>query len=84
LTPAYAQSLSTPTMSLRLSQELPPTMATWFQVLAIGNQQIALRLPNFNDITIAIKTYFSNPPKILTTQPSLSGSPTNVATAKAS
>jgi predicted dienelactone hydrolase len=57
LTPAYAQSLSTPTMSLRLSQELPPTMATWFQVLAIGNQQIALRLPNFNDITIAIKTY---------------------------
>jgi predicted dienelactone hydrolase len=46
LTPAYAQSLSTPTMPLRLSKELPRTMATWFQVQAVGNQQIALRLPD--------------------------------------
>jgi predicted dienelactone hydrolase len=70
LTPAYAQSLSTLTMSLRLSKELPPTMATWFQVLSIGNQQIAIRLPNINDISIsainAIKSYFSGSTNMMT------------------
>ena len=67
LTPAYAQSLSTPTVALRLSKELPPTMATWFQVLSVGNQQIALRLPSMNDFSLsAIKSYFSRPAKMLT------------------
>lgn len=67
LTPSYAQSLSTPKMTLRLSKELPSTMATWFQVLAIGNQQIAIRLPNINDFSIsAIRSFFSPSTKMLT------------------
>lgn len=66
LTPAYAQSLSTQTISMRFSRELPPTMATWFQVLSVGNQQIALRLPNLNEVSIAIKLYFSRSAKMLT------------------
>ncbi|HEY9823362.1 MAG TPA: alpha/beta fold hydrolase [Candidatus Sericytochromatia bacterium] len=67
LTPAYAQSLSTPSMALRLSKELPPTMATWFQVLAIGNQQIAIRLPQMNNFSIsAIKSFFFPSPKVMT------------------
>ncbi|HEY9636195.1 MAG TPA: alpha/beta hydrolase [Coleofasciculaceae cyanobacterium] len=69
LSPAYAQSLSTPTIALRLSTQLPPTMATWFQVLSVGDQQIALRLPNMNDFSLsvsAIKSYFSRPVKMLT------------------
>jgi len=60
LTPAYAQSLSTPTMALRLSRELPATMATWFQVLAVGNQQIAIRLPDLSQLSLnAFKWRFS-------------------------
>jgi predicted dienelactone hydrolase len=69
LTPAYAQSLSTSALPLRLSTQLPPTMATWFQVLSVGNQQIALRLPTINDVSSsvsAIKSYFSRPAKMLT------------------
>ncbi len=67
LTPAYAQSLSTPKMALRMSKQLPSTMATWFQVLAIGNQQIAIRLPSMNDFSIsAIKSFFSPSTKMLT------------------
>jgi predicted dienelactone hydrolase len=60
LTPAYAQSLSTPTMALRLSKELPATMATWFQVLAVGNQQVAIRLPDLSQFSLnAFKWRFS-------------------------
>jgi predicted dienelactone hydrolase len=67
LTPAYAQSLSTPTLALRFSKQLPATMATWFQVLAVGNQQIAIRLPKASDFSLsAIKSYFSGSPKIVT------------------
>jgi hypothetical protein len=67
LTPTYAQSLSTSTMSLRFSTELPATMATWFQVLAVGNQQIAIRLPEVNNWLIStIKSYFSSSTKMLT------------------
>ncbi len=70
LTPAYAQSLSSLTMPLRLSKELPPTMATWFQVLSIGNQQVAIRLPNLGDVSVsainAIKSYFSRSVNIMT------------------
>ncbi len=67
LTPAYAQSLSTPTLSLRLSRELPATMATWFQVLAVGDQQVAIRLPSVNDFSLsAIKSFFSGSGKMLT------------------
>jgi predicted dienelactone hydrolase len=59
LTSAYAQSLSTPTLSLRFSTELPTTMATWFQVQAVSHQQIAIRLPDVNNWLIsAIKSYF--------------------------
>lgn len=73
LTPAYAQSLSTSAMRLRLSKELPKTMSTWFQVLAIGNQQIALRLPELNEVSVsairsftAIKSFFFPSAKVLT------------------
>lgn len=73
LTPAYAQSLSTPSMELRLGKELPSTMATWFQVLAIGNQHIAIRLPQMNDVSLsamrsfsAIKSFFFPSTKVLT------------------
>lgn len=67
LTPAYAQSLSTPTLALRLNKQLPATMATWFQVLAVGNQQIAIRLPKASDFSLsAIKSFFSGSPKIVT------------------
>ncbi|HAG80190.1 MAG TPA: dienelactone hydrolase [Cyanobacteria bacterium UBA12227] len=52
LSPAYAQSLSTPTLALRLNTTLPPTLATWLQVLSVPNQQIALRLPKFNQWSI--------------------------------
>jgi predicted dienelactone hydrolase len=60
LSPAYAQSLSTPTMALRLSKELPTTMSTWFQVLAVGNQQVAISLPRMNEFPVisAIKSFF--------------------------
>ncbi len=73
LTPGYAQSLSTQTLSLRFSRELPPTIATWFQVLSVGNQQIALRLPNLNEVSIAIKLYFSRSAKTLTRADSYTG-----------
>jgi hypothetical protein len=67
LTPGYAQSLSTGTLALRFSKQLPATMATWFQVLAVGNQQIAIRLPKASDFSLsAIKSYFSGSPKIVT------------------
>lgn len=73
LTPAYAQSLSTSSMGLRLTKELPPTMSTWFQVLAIGNQQVAIRLPQMNDFSVsaiksisAIKSFFFPSAKVLT------------------
>jgi predicted dienelactone hydrolase len=67
LTPAYAQSLSSPTMTLRLNTELPTTMATWFQVLSVGNQQIAIRLPEVNNWLIsAIKSYFPRTANMLT------------------
>lgn len=63
LTPAYAQSLSTSTVSLRLSTELPPTMATWLQVLSVGEQRIALSLPKVS--ISAIASYFSRPAKVV-------------------
>jgi len=67
LSPAYAQSLSTPTMALRLSKELPSTMSTWFQVLAVGNQQIAISLPKMDQFSLsAIKSFFFPSPKVLT------------------
>ncbi|HBB31338.1 MAG TPA: dienelactone hydrolase [Cyanobacteria bacterium UBA8803] len=52
LTPAYSQSFSTPALSLRFNTNLPPTIGTWLQVLSIGNQQIALRLPKVNQWSI--------------------------------
>ncbi|AFZ21440.1 alpha/beta hydrolase [Allocoleopsis franciscana] len=60
LSPAYAQSLSTPTITLRFSKELPTTMSTWFQVLAVGNQQVAISLPRMNEFPLisAIKSFF--------------------------
>lgn len=67
LAPAYAQSLSTPTLSLRFSRELPASMATWFQVLAVGDQRVAIRLPSMNDFSLsAIKSFFSGSGKMLT------------------
>jgi predicted dienelactone hydrolase len=71
LSAAYAQSLSTPTMALRFSKELPPTMATWFQVLAVGNQQVAIRLPRLNEFSLsaslsAIKSFFFPSTKVVT------------------
>ncbi|NET07038.1 MAG: alpha/beta hydrolase [Merismopedia sp. SIO2A8] len=60
LKPAYAQSFSTPTLSLRLSTQLPPTMASWFQVLALPQQRVALRLPKLSNFSLnAIKSNFS-------------------------
>jgi hypothetical protein len=42
-------------------------MATWFQVLAVGDQQVAIRLPNVNDFSLsAIKSFFSGSGKMLT------------------
>jgi hypothetical protein len=67
LSPAYVQSLSTQTMALRFSKELPPTMATWFQVLAVGNQQVAIRLPKMNEFSLsAIKSFFFPATKVVT------------------
>ncbi len=71
LSPAYAQSLSTQTMVLRFSQELPATMSTWFQVLSVRNQQVAIRIPNFSQFSLtaslnAIKSFFFPPSNILT------------------
>ena len=68
LSPAYAQSLSTPTMALRFSKELPTTMSTWFQVLAVGNQQIAISLPKMNEFPLisAIKSFFFPSNKVVT------------------
>lgn len=64
LTPAYAQSLSTPTLPLRFNSALPPQIATWLQVLAVPNQQIALHLPKFNQLSIGtIRWPFANPTK---------------------
>ncbi|HEY9598025.1 MAG TPA: dienelactone hydrolase, partial [Cyanophyceae cyanobacterium] len=39
---------------------LPPKLAAWFQVQSIGNQQVAIRLPNLNQFAIAIKSFFTN------------------------
>jgi hypothetical protein len=64
LTPAYAQSLSTPALPLRFSRELPPKMGTWLQVLGVGNQQIALSLPNISLSAITFR--FSNSANVLT------------------
>jgi predicted dienelactone hydrolase len=68
LSPAYAQSLSTPTMALRFSKELPTTMATWFQVLAVSNQQVAIRLPRMDEFSLisAIKSFFFPSNKVVT------------------
>ncbi|PSO99681.1 MAG: dienelactone hydrolase [Cyanobacteria bacterium QS_7_48_42] len=45
LTPAYAQFLSTPRISMRLTTELPVSMDVWIQGLAFGNRMIARRQP---------------------------------------
>lgn len=67
LTPTYAQSLSTSTLPLRFSTELPPTMTTWLQVLAVGNQPVALRLPKIHQWSIGtIRWPFFNSAKTLT------------------
>ncbi|HBE17527.1 MAG TPA: dienelactone hydrolase [Cyanobacteria bacterium UBA11149] len=52
LTPAYAQSLSTATLKLRMSTQLPSTIGTWLEVMKIGHQSIALRLPKINEWSI--------------------------------
>ncbi|MEQ9482559.1 alpha/beta hydrolase [Coleofasciculus sp. F4-SAH-05] len=67
LTPAYAQSLSTPSLSLRLSTQLPPSLTTWFQVLNVSNQKIAIRFPTLNHGAIGkLFSPFANSPKVLT------------------
>ncbi|MGF1477983.1 MAG: alpha/beta hydrolase [Cyanophyceae cyanobacterium] len=45
LTPAYVQSLSNDTVSLRLTKELPANMKAWLKVLNFGTQQLTLRQP---------------------------------------
>lgn len=65
LTPAYAQSLSTPSLALRFSTELPASMATWLQVLSLGNQQIAIRLPDMNQFSLALKLPFFTSAKVV-------------------
>jgi hypothetical protein len=47
-------------MALRFSKELPTTMSTWFQVLAVGNQQVAISLPRMHEFPLisAIKSFF--------------------------
>lgn len=57
LTPAYAQSLSTSTLPLRFSRKLPPSIATWFQVMNLGEQQVAITLPPIN--RFSLKSFFS-------------------------
>ncbi len=64
LTPAYAQSLSTPTLSLRLGTQLPTTMSSWLQVLSVPEQRIALSLPNVS--ISGIQAYFSKSAKVVT------------------
>ena len=67
LTPAYAQSLSSPSLSLRLSTQLPPSLTTWFQVLTVSNQKIAIRFPTLNHGAIGtLFSPFANSPKVLT------------------
>lgn len=61
LTPAYAQSLSTPKISLRLSTKLPATMATWFQVLSVGNQQVAINFKDVNYGSISSNKFYFYP-----------------------
>ncbi len=43
LTPAYVQSLSTSTVSLRLATELPINLDAWLNVLYLGSRQVSLR-----------------------------------------
>lgn len=61
LTPAYARSFSTPTLSLRLNTELPSAMSTWLQVMVAGDNRVALYLPRVSPsgIISAIRSYFS-------------------------
>ncbi len=67
LSPAYAQSLSTPSVALRFSKELPATMATWFQVLSVSNQQVAISLPKVNQFSLsAIQSFFFPSNNVLT------------------
>jgi predicted dienelactone hydrolase len=39
LTPAYAQSLSTPQLQLRLNSELPPNLSNWLRMAALPLEQ---------------------------------------------
>ncbi|NEO48416.1 MAG: dienelactone hydrolase, partial [Moorea sp. SIO4A3] len=61
LTPAYAQSLSSPKISLRLSTKLPATMATWFQVISVGNQQVAINFNEVNSGSISSNKFYFYP-----------------------
>ncbi|MGK7874333.1 MAG: alpha/beta hydrolase [Xenococcaceae cyanobacterium] len=66
LTPAYVQSLSTSTLSLRLATELPVSLDVWLNVLYFGNQQIALRKSKKKrSLMSKVKEYFLSARKIL-------------------
>jgi len=45
LTPSYAQSLSTTSIPIRLTEKLPSTLGTWLQVLHAGERKIASQSP---------------------------------------
>ncbi|NEP58180.1 MAG: alpha/beta hydrolase [Symploca sp. SIO2G7] len=59
LTPAYVQSLSNSTISLRLHTELPTTLNAWLEISPVGNQPVSLpEAQNFS--WNKIKSYLSN------------------------
>ena len=61
LTPAYAQSFSNSTISLRLNTELPTTLNAWLEISPVDNQPVAIRLPQGKNFSLSgIKSYLSN------------------------
>ncbi len=61
LTPAYTQSLSNSTITLRLHTKLPTTLNAWLEISPIENQPMAIRLPQGKNFSLnAIKSYLSN------------------------
>ncbi|NET59515.1 MAG: alpha/beta hydrolase [Symploca sp. SIO2E6] len=59
LTPAYVQSLSNPTISLRLHTALPTPLNAWLEISPVGNQPVSLP-PAENFSWHKIKSYLSN------------------------
>lgn len=68
LTSAYVQSLSTPTLSMRLATVLPPSLDTWLKVLEWGNQPAIAQQQNTKEAPsffAQLQDYWRNARRIL-------------------